>query len=72
MKTKTRESIKLTDDLVKHDEILVGGHRAVIVDIKTNDFGHYVLRCGIVGARTKKRNQLTLIIPDNTSIITYK
>lgn len=62
---------KLTDELVKTDQIRVAGLLCTIVDIKVNHFGQYVLRCGIVGSKTKKRNQLTLIIPDKTLVTTY-
>jgi len=71
MKIQMEEMLKWSEDLAKLDQILVGGLLCVIAEVRTNAYGHKVLRCGIVGAKTKKRNQLTVIVPDQTPIITY-
>jgi hypothetical protein len=70
MQALTEPIQKQSDELVKMDHILVAGVLCVIADIKVNHYGQYVLRCGIVGSKTKKRNMLTVIIPDKTLVTT--
>jgi hypothetical protein len=72
MKIETTEELKYSNDLEKLDEILVGGLLCTIAKIKINAYGYYVLECGIVGAKQKKRNKLTVILPDQTPVITYR
>lgn len=71
MQFQSEERLKYSDDLVRNDHILVGGLLCVILDNKVNNYKHRVLRCSIVGAKIKKRNQLTVIFPDQTPVITY-
>ena len=63
------ETLVASEDLVAGDEFKIGDVLVIVAKVQTNAYDNLVLTCGIVGATTKRRNAMTLIMPKKIPII---